>query len=261
MTQRSRLMIYERKEVVLLVVLSLLVALFAFTFGVHLGKRVPPKGRASAPMGTEVGSVRQLPDQAPTRAEAQEKAADAPAAVSQALDDTLKEEVAASGIQLDKPVEVDLPSKTKAEKKSKTANQSEKIPEISNVNSSKTVASQAGLESAVHRSAPAGAFTLQILSAPVAETRRLSRALDEFSKAGVEPWVRRAELPGKGSWYRIYHGGFPSSEAAEKVASGLKASGKISGFVVVKMPTSVETISKESEEVNGPAGLEGDLDE
>ena len=217
----------------MLVVLSLLVALFAFTFGVHLGKRVPPKGKSLPSAEAEVGSVRQISDQAPTRAEAQDKVSDAAAGVSKTLDESLKEEVASTGISLDKPIQVELPSKTRAEKKG----QKTEAPHATE---------SGGLASAVKRSAPEGAFTVQVLAAPVNETARLDRTIGELAKAGLHPWVRRVDLPGKGSWYRIYHGGFSSPELAEKAASALKSSGKIQGYVVVKMPAVVERQSTDA---------------
>jgi hypothetical protein len=239
MSQRSRLLIYERKEVVLLGILTLLVAVFAFTFGIHLGKRVPPRTKPVAADGSSVGQVSQISDQAPTRAEAQEKVVEANAATGQILDQELKEEVGSAGLQLEKPVQVELPKKTIAEKKAaaekkpavekkKTAPHSEAAPASSTTS--------AGLESALARSAPAGLFTVQILSAPAAEAESLGKALGRFSAAGLHPWARRAEIPGKGSWIRLYLGGFATRDAAEKSASGWKKAGKVDGYVVAKSP-------------------------
>ncbi len=228
-------MIYERKEVILLGVLSLLVAVFAFTFGIHLGKRVPPKGKPAAHEGSSVGQVNQISDQEPTRAEAQEKVAEATAGAGQILDQTLKEEVGAAGLQLEKPVQVELPKKTIAEKKAvsekKGTTEKKVIPQ-------KTPAT-GDLASALARNAPAGAFTVQILAAPASESESLGKSLARFSAAGLEPWARRAEIVGKGSWIRLYQGGFASRELAEKSAAGWKAAGTIDSYVVTKSP--VET--------------------
>jgi len=232
MSQRSRLLIYERKEVVLLGILTLLVAVFAFTFGIHLGKRVPPRTKPAAADGSSVGQVNQISDQAPTRAEAQEKVAEANAATGQILDQELKEEVGTSGLQLEKPVQVELPKKTIAEKKAAL----EKKKPARHAENAPAAATASGLESALVRSAPAGAFTVQALSAPAAEAESLGKALGRFSAAGLDPWARRAEIPGKGSWVRLYLGGFATREAAEKTASGWKASGKIDAYVVAKVP-------------------------
>ena len=43
MERKKRLFIYEGKELTVLVILGSTVAAFAFTLGVHLGKRVSPK--------------------------------------------------------------------------------------------------------------------------------------------------------------------------------------------------------------------------
>jgi len=232
MSQRSRLLIYERKEVILLGVLSLLVAVFAFTFGIHLGKRVPPKGKPATHDGSAVGHVNQISDQEPTRAEAQEKVPEAKAVAGQILDQTLKEEVSSSGLQLEKPVQVKLPKKTITEKKvilgMKGTTGKKVVPE----NTQPT----GDLASALARNAPSGAFTVQILAAPASESERLGKSLARFSAAGLEPWARRAEIAGKGSWIRLYQGGFASRELAEKSAAGWKAAGTIDSYVVAKSP-------------------------
>jgi hypothetical protein len=237
MSQRSRLLIYERKEVVLLGILTLLVAVFAFTFGIHLGKRVPPRTKPATTDGSSVGHVSQISDQTPTRAEAQEKVAEANAATGQILDQELKGEVGTSGLQLEKPVQIELPKKTIAEKRAAAAKPAEKNQAAPHAESAPVSGgSSAGLESALARSAPVGLFTVQVLSAPAAEAESLNKALARFSSAGLHPWARRAEIPGKGSWIRLYLGGFATRESAEMSASGWKSAGKVDGYVVGKVP-------------------------
>lgn len=224
MNQRSRLLIYERKEVLLLGVLAVLVAVFAFTFGIHLGKRVPPRGKAGSSTGSEVGSVKQIADQAPTRAEAQEKVAAASDVVDEALDEALRQEVAETGLKLDQPVQVELPRTTVAEKKAerKAERKAEKKPE-------KKVVSEAKVPSSVP-------YALQILAVPASDAGALEAEVQKLEKAGLQPWVRKADLGSKGIWYRVYHGRFATREEAETVGARLKGEGKISGFVTAKAP-------------------------
>jgi len=232
MSQRSRLLIYERKEVVLLGILSVLVAIFAFTFGIHLGKRVPPKGKPASVEGSEVGHVNQISDQAPTRAEAQEKVAAAPGAAAEMMDEAIQAEVAAVGLKLDKPVQVELPKKTVAEKKAHAPAPVEK--KVSAPVAS-AVALTATLATGLARGAPQGAFTLQIFAFPVSDSASLQKGLAKLTAAGLQPWVRQVEIPSKGSWYRVQQGGFATLEAAEKAGAQLKSAGKIDGFVVTRI--------------------------
>ncbi|MEN9723918.1 MAG: hypothetical protein RJB38_1904 [Pseudomonadota bacterium] len=236
MNQRSRLLIYERKEILLLGVLSLLVAIFAFTFGIHLGKRVPPRGKPVGTEPTEVSQVTQLPDQAPTRAEAQDKVAGASRAAGEVLDETLRQEVESVGLKLDHPVAVELPKKTVAEKRSphrvapEGGKQGASAEEASNLKPEGEVRKKAEISAAPVQAV----FTIQILALPASEEAQLKTLLDQLRKAGLKPWVRKAEIPGKGTWYRIHEGAFSTKDAAEQAGAVLKSEGKVSSYVVTR---------------------------
>src|ERR1700733_14372557 len=112
MEQKQRLFIYDRREVVILVTLGLMVAAFAFTLGVHLGKKVTGKVALSAT--AEVPQTGTLQDNLPNRQELTEQARGAQQAADDELSHTLHEEVEKSGIKLKTPRQVDLPSQAKS---------------------------------------------------------------------------------------------------------------------------------------------------
>src|SRR4051812_45531783 len=111
MEQKQRLFIYGRKEMAVLILLGVMVALFAFTLGVHLGKRVMGKGALHAigehaPVGT-------ISDQVPSKPELKDQARGAQQASDEAIQKAVHDEVAKTGLKLDNPKTLELPKETK----------------------------------------------------------------------------------------------------------------------------------------------------
>jgi DedD protein len=100
----------------------------------------------------------------------------------------------------------------------------------------RTAPQGSGLKEAIARAAqrpteavPGGAFTLQISAfqnRPEAE-RFAARLRDR----GYAPYIVAAEVPNKGTWYRVRMGSFPSKEAASRYLSDFKRETQISAFV------------------------------
>lgn len=226
MEPKSRLLIYERKEVLLLLGLAVMVGVFAFTFGIHLGKRVPPRPQQGA-HGSDphAPEVNQLGDHVPTRLELQDQMGAAEGAAGVIADETLRDEVAKSGLRLERARQVELPKVTLAEKSGE--------PKKSGVEPAQASALVA---QALKRTRPEGQFTLQISAFAVTESAEAEHMLEGWKTAGLEPWMGEVQIPGKGRWYRVYQGGFATRGDAEKSGSELKQQGRISGFVVSKAP-------------------------
>lgn len=77
--------------------------------------------------------------------------------------------------------------------------------------------------------AAGGAFTLQISAfqtRPEAE-RFAARLRDR----GYAPYIVAAEVPGKGTWYRVRMGSFPSKEAAARYLADFQRETRIDAFV------------------------------
>ncbi|QRK06106.1 SPOR domain-containing protein [Archangium violaceum] len=77
--------------------------------------------------------------------------------------------------------------------------------------------------------APGGAFTLQISAfqnRPEAE-----RFAAKLRDRGYAPYIISAEVPQKGTWYRVRMGSFPSKDAASRYLSDFKRETQIQAFV------------------------------
>ncbi len=242
MEQKQRLFIYDRKEMGVLVLLGVMVALFAFTLGVHLGKRVAlykpvssaDHGQAEPGSGT-LAPLQTLPDQVPNRQELAEEAKGVEHAAEEILDRRLHEEVARTGIKLDEPKPVELPKAAVSKKGGATT--------LDGTHSSAAEPSQSPssgekpddeLKPAEHpaagRSAPDRKYTLQVGS--YQDLADASARIEEIERHGIEPYLRSVILKNKGKWYRIYLGGYDSIEAADKAGKKLRSQRVIDSYIV-----------------------------
>jgi hypothetical protein len=48
----------------------------------------------------------------------------------------------------------------------------------------------------------------------------------------LSPFMREAEVKGKGKWYRLYLGGYPNKNAAEQAGEKYRSQRKIASFIV-----------------------------
>ena len=112
--QKSSLYIYERREVIILGLLSILLLAFAFTFGVHLGKFVGIKTFTLNHFKSGSGPVKTQNDLIPSGPELTEQGRIAPKALDDTMEQSLHDEVKGTGIKLKEPRQVELPTRTKA---------------------------------------------------------------------------------------------------------------------------------------------------
>lgn len=238
MEQKQRLYIYDRKEMVILIFLGVLVASFAFTLGVHLGKRVPTP--TATEHAAEPKPIESAQDSVPNRQELQDHQADAAGSVDETLSQTLHDEVTRTGIKLDTPRQVDLPKKLKPAAPEKHATPEKHAPAKSETHApAHEAAKPAGHEVALtavaasRREAPSGKFTLQVGSYnSVSEAKD---QVDAMEALGLKPLLRAADIKNRGRWYRVYLGGYPSAADAEKAGSRYVVQHVIESFVVSKM--------------------------
>lgn len=215
MEQKQRFFIYDRKEMGVLLLLGVMVAIFAFTLGVHLGKRVGSHTLAAAP--ADADSVPTVPDKIPNRQELTEQSKGAQQAADESLNQALHDEVARTGIQVDTPHQVKLPEKPVSENAGATTGAAPQ-PEADAI--------------ALHRPVPVGKFTLQIGSYPTMEEAR--DQADSLEALGLKPVMRPADVKGK-RWYRLFAGNFNSKELAEKAGAQYVSQHMIDAFIVSKM--------------------------
>jgi cell division septation protein DedD len=230
MEKKQRLFIYDRREVVTLVALGLMVAAFAFTLGVHLGKRVV----AHTP-GAELTAETELPtlqDSIPNKQELKEQSKDAQDVVDQELTRSLKQEVTQSGVKIKSPRQVELPSKPKSKTGGATTLGAEASPDKTNLKSLQKLGQALSPDKGDEKTLiePSGKYTLQVGSYPT-EAEAKER-VDSLREHGLNPFLRQAEVKGLGLRYRLFVGGFASREEAEKSGKEYQAQHVIHSFLV-----------------------------
>lgn len=84
----------------------------------------------------------------------------------------------------------------------------------------------------------AGRYTLQVGSYP--SLREAEPELLKLNENGLRGEVREVDLAGRGKWFRLFVGQFPSIKDAEKAGKNFKKERRISDFVVVRSPESAQ---------------------
>jgi hypothetical protein len=239
MENRQRLFIYDRKEIFVLLLLGLLVAVFAFTLGLHLGKRVEVgAGPAAVNHSDSHKAAETVPDQVPHAKEFEGQTEAPVQQTDEVLKQALHDEVTRTGIQLEQPRQVDLPENTRRE-----AVQDPHAPQQASKEKSATKSHSAekivqdplveGLE-ALRRQPPPGDFTLQLgVTQAGQEVRDQVEALEAL---GLQPFVRATKQPENGVVYQVYLGGFPSKEAAQSAGEKYRGRHMIERFEAMKSP-------------------------
>lgn len=232
MEKKQRLFIYDRREVVTLVALGLMVAAFAFTLGVHLGKKVVTHG-ANGELTTET-QIPTLQDSIPNKQELKEQSKDAQDVADQELSRSLKQEVTQSGVTLKAARQVELPKKTKSKTggattlKASALKDSEDKTDLKSLQKIGQTLNPAVQEKTLAE--PSGKYTLQVGSYPT-EAEAKER-VDSLREHGLNPFLRQAEVKGLGLRYRLFVGGFASREEAEKSGKEYQAQHVIHSFLV-----------------------------
>ena len=80
---------------------------------------------------------------------------------------------------------------------------------------------------------PMGKFTLQVGSHQAVEEAK--QQISELESKGLKPFLRPAEIHGKGKWYRVYVGGYDSKHAAEEAGVKFRGDHLIDSFVISKL--------------------------
>jgi len=74
-----------------------------------------------------------------------------------------------------------------------------------------------------------GAFTLQLGASPNREDAE--RQASRLREKGYAPYIVTAEVPGKGTWYRVRMGSFPTKDAASRYLQDFKRETQAEAFV------------------------------
>ncbi|MGZ3459178.1 MAG: SPOR domain-containing protein, partial [Archangium sp.] len=100
----------------------------------------------------------------------------------------------------------------------------------------RTAPQASGLKEAIARATqrpteavPGGAFTLQLSAF---QTRpEAERFAAKLRDRGYAPYIVSAEVPKKGTWYRVRMGSFPSKDAASRYLADFKRETQLQAFV------------------------------
>ena len=74
-----------------------------------------------------------------------------------------------------------------------------------------------------------GAFTLQLAASQ--ERAEAEQYISRLRDRGYAPYITEAEVAGRGRWYRVRMGSFPTKEAATRYLSDFRRETKLEGFI------------------------------
>ncbi|MCM0607072.1 MAG: hypothetical protein KA715_13365 [Xanthomonadaceae bacterium] len=235
MDPKLKYFVFDRKEFTILSLIVLVVGVLAFTTGLHFGKQYAIAPAETQEPFAEPVALKPQVEKLPHDRDLDFGAHDAARKAEVSIDKSLQQEVTNTGLQLTKHIPTVLPVAAK----SKTIHGPAKAPDLSKNNQEIARAELQGItQDAINRVLPAGKYTLQIAKfEKVDETRSSLRAMESI---GLKPVLRVSQLKGKFTSFRLLHGGFPTTTAAEDAGKLLLSQGKIDSFVVVNRPAEDE---------------------
>jgi cell division septation protein DedD len=205
--QTQQIFIFTRREILILVTLGVMLGLFAFTLGVHLGKKVGVSEHISE--AQVVSTVTSVPDRLPSSNEFHVHSKTVETNVDGLLSEELQAEVKKTGIHIDQPRQMHLPKNT--------------------------VSANAGATTPLSHLKKEIKFTLQIGSFPSVD--EAAHAMHNYKKSDLHPFLKEVKVKGKGKWYRVYLGEFPSQEEADSAGKKYKAQKLVPSYVVSRVPS------------------------
>jgi cell division protein FtsN len=223
MQQKQRVFIYDRKEMGVLTLLGVMVAVFAFTLGVHLGKKVAAQPKGTGVVG-EAAPVATLNDQVPEPREIHENAKGVEQTADETLSQSLKEEVGQVGVKTEKTMQVDLPKQPKTQNAGATTLQESADDQETPPQAQAPATEQPKM---------AGRYSLQIGSYPVLADAKAR--IEEIAKSGLKPYLKEAEIQGRGRWYRVFVGEYQTVAEADKAGQKFRLEHVIDSFIVAKV--------------------------
>jgi cell division protein FtsN len=248
----QKLFIYQRREMVVLIALGSVIGLFMFTLGVHLGKEVTP---IEPPGDRDPKLVTSIADQIPTNQELIGPSKPTQQAVEESLDKTLHDEVAKMKLRLSPHFQTELPEKAKShsagattlkpkspaneDAHEKTPDQTSENKESNSEDPKRKVASveetpkSHNSEPTVKNHSENDPYLIQIGSFP--NEQEAERKIEELKHNELQPFMKKVKVKGKGEWFRLYLGSYPTKLAAEKAGNLYIAEHKIKAFIVSKL--------------------------
>ncbi len=213
------LLVFRKKEVIVILMILTLVSLVFFTVGLKMGRQLALQDKNQTPnsektilrpekhnekshenISTEHGSAAKHNDSA---AEKNHEEKSLENEHKSNVDESLSHELEKTNVKSGKVIPMSLPESKKSD-------------------------SHAKINKVVK-----GKYTLQIGS-----HRTVQEAEDqvaEFKKAGLDAFYLEVVIPNKGTWYRVGVGMYPTKEMADKAADRYRKSGKLTSFIIQKV--------------------------
>ena len=217
------LLVFSKKEVGIILILLALVALFSFTLGLKIGKKL---GASSTQEQTNVLEHKPLTGEDDTQVHHEESA-----------HEEVKHEEAKDG----HPVET---TQEKSEEKENFKKESE---ELANETLKKELVGQeVGAGKQLPMAYPSekrattkvekmavGKYTLQVGSHRT--TQEAMEQVAELKKVGLDAFYLEVKVPNRGTWYRVGVGVFATKDMAEKSAQKWKSSHILPSYIIQKV--------------------------
>lgn len=256
MESKPKFLVYDRREIWVLFLLGLFVALFAFTLGLHFGRRLQ-NGQADADHPEKVGE----PIPQPLQEEAEDKVAgkddfpvETPQGVremsQQVMDESTAEQVEVQDLRLKEPKALELPEKAKSENSGGTTQaQAEGAEHGKNTHvmypkklekkvvapaKKKTVSSALAMaEKEELHSGSEGLrkfFVLQVGSYP--DEPSAESKVTELKSTGIDAMIEKATVKELGLRFRVLVGKFPSRKSADQAGKNYQSKKMIEQYFV-----------------------------
>lgn len=220
MQKSEKFFIFSWKELFVLGLLVVTALGFCFTLGLHYGKQI----RMDEPVvETPAPKVEGGHEATPPRAVLDQGAQYVDQATKEAIEGATEKAAAESGIKLDHPKPVELPTE-------KTVHPPMALPtEVTHPPVAEEEEEEEE-EVAEKPAAPSETFAVQLGSYPNLQAARKKTGV--FTKRGLKTEVRTAKVNGE-TRYRVVLSGFKSRKAAEAKGKELVSKRKIESFVVI----------------------------
>ena len=223
---KRRLFIYDRNEMIVLLMIIGMLALFSFTLGLHWGKHLGVVHKFSTGAG-DTSLIQTAKEELPTSQELIEEKKVSDQTIEDALSQELHDEVIQSGIRISKSKPIDLPDQTKAGSAGATSLTS--IPKV----------------------------TLLVGSYPSFLAAR--KRVGDLHSLQVEPFWKKVRIDDQ-DLYRVYLGAYRSEKEAQETGESLKKRHLIDAFSVQEHP-SLQSVDADAETNpdEGDSGLGKDV--
>ncbi|HZW91294.1 MAG TPA: SPOR domain-containing protein [Myxococcaceae bacterium] len=129
------------------------------------------------------------------------------------------------------PVATATVTEAKPERKAEPEKKAEPVrtPPVDSVATRSTPAAAHPAPKVPDATSSTGAFTLQLGASPNRDDAE--RQVSRLREKGYAPYIVTAEVPGKGTWYRVRMGSFPTKDAATRYLQDFKRETQAEAFV------------------------------